>query len=78
MSSRAGPTPRFVMDRCRPVERQRAEDIVKDTLTGRDGSEMWMVSLQRFHDGWDVFIEGPDPMVAAQLAETLRKAGFAR
>jgi hypothetical protein len=77
-SQAAGPTPRFVMDRCPPAERQRAEDIVKDTLCGRDCGEMWMVSLQRFHGGWDVFIEGPDPMVAALLAETLKKAGFTR
>ncbi len=59
-------------------DRGRAEDIVQDTLAGRDSSEMWMVSLQRFHGGWDAFIEGPDPTLAARMTQALRKAGFAR
>jgi hypothetical protein len=74
----AGPTPRFAMDRCSSDERQRAEAVVRSALAGRDGSEMWMIALQRFHGGWDVFIEGPDPTAAAQMKEAFRKAGFIR
>ena len=74
----AGPKPRFAMDRCSPEERQRAEAIVTSALAGRDSSEMWMIALQRFHGGWDVFIEGPDPMTAGHMREEFRKAGFAR
>lgn len=73
-----GPKARFAMDRCSPLEKERAEGIVQETLAGRDGGEMWMVSLQRFHGGWDAFVEGPDPTVAARMMEQLRKAGFAR
>jgi hypothetical protein len=75
---RAGPEARFAMDGCSLSEKQRAEDIVQETLAGRDRGETWMVSLQRFHGGWDAFVEGPDPTVAAQMTEALRKAGFAR
>ncbi len=74
----AGPKPRFAMDHCPFEERQRAEAVVTSALAGRDASEMWMVALQRFHGGWDVFIEGPDPTVAAQMREAFRKAGFSR
>jgi hypothetical protein len=74
----AGPTPRFAMDRCSPEERQRAEAVVTKALAGRNSSEMWMISLQRFHDGWDVFIEGPDPTAATHMTEAFRKAGFKR
>ena len=76
--SEAGPTPRFAMDRCSSGERQRAEAIVTDALAGRDSSEMWMIALQRFHGGWDVFIEGPDPTAVSQLSEAFRKAGVIR
>ena len=47
-------------------------------LAGRDSSEMWMIALQRFHGGWDVFIEGPDPTAVTHMKEAFRKAGFAR
>ena len=76
--SEAGPKPRFAMDRCSSEERQRAEAIVTDALAGRDSSEMWMIALQRFHGGWDVFVEGPDPTTATFLTEAFRKAGFIR
>ena len=75
---RAGPEPRFAMDRCSTPERERAEAVVTAVLAGRSPSETWMVSLQRFHGGWDAFIEGPDPAVAGRIAEELRKAGFTR
>jgi len=74
----AGPIPRFAMDRCSSEERQRAEAIVTSALAGRDSSEMWMIALQRFHGGWDVFIEGPDPIAATRMREAFRKAGFTR
>ena len=74
----AGPRPRFAMDTCPAGERHRAEKIVSDALGKRDETEIWMVSLQRFHGGWDVFVDGPEPAVAAELRETLAKAGFAR
>ena len=73
-----GPTPRFAMDRCSSEERQRAEAIVTTALAGRDGSAMWMIALQRFHGGWDVFIEGPDPTIVSQMKEAFRKTGFIR
>jgi hypothetical protein len=76
--SEAGPKPRFAMDRCSPDERERAEAIVTSALAGRDSGEMWMIALQRFHGGWDVFIEGPDPTAATRMTEAFRKAGFAR
>ena len=76
--SEAGPRPRFAMDRCPPGERQRAEAIVTSALTGRDASEMWMIALQRFHGGWDVFIEGPDPTTAARMKQAFHEAGFIR
>ena len=76
--SRAGPEPRFAMDRCSNPERERAEAIVTHVLADRDPGETWMVSLQKFPGGWDAFIEGPDPTVAARIVEELRKAGFAR
>jgi hypothetical protein len=66
------------MDRCSFEERQRAEAIVTDALAGRDSSEMWMIALQRFHGGWDVFIEGPDPITATHMREAFHKAGFIR
>ena len=47
-------------------------------LAGRDSSEMWMIAPQRFHGGWDVFIEGPDPTAATRMKEAFRKAGFTR
>jgi hypothetical protein len=74
----AGPKPRFAMDRCSTEERQRAESVVTSALAGRDSSETWMIALQRFHGGWDVFIEGPDPTTAAHMRESFRKAGFSR
>ncbi len=49
-----------------------------DTLAGRDSSEMWMIALQRFHGGWDVFIEGPDPITASRMREAFQQAGFIR
>jgi hypothetical protein len=76
--AKAGPTPRFAMDRCSAEERQRAEAVVTIGLADRDAREMWMIALQRFHGGWDVFIEGPDPTAVAQLQEAFRKAGFIR
>ena len=76
--AKAGPTPRFAMDRCPPGERERAEGIVTSVLANRDEGEMWMIALQRFHDGWDVFIEGPDPSAVSQLQEAFRKSGFMR
>jgi hypothetical protein len=76
--AKAGPTPRFAMDRCSAEERQRAEGIVANVLANRDEGEMWMVALQRFHGGWDVFIEGPDPKAVSQLSEAFRKSGFIR
>ena len=76
--SEAGPTPRFAMDRCSSEERQRAEAIVTGALAGRDSSEMWMIALQRFHGGWDVFIEGPDPITATGMREAFQKSGFIR
>ena len=76
--SEAGPKPRFAMDRCSSEERQRAEAVVTSALAGRDSNEMWMIALQRFHGGWDVFIEGPDPTAAAHMREAFRKAGFTR
>jgi hypothetical protein len=75
---RAGPEARFAMDLCPQADKQRAEGIVQETLAGRDRGETWMVSLQKFHGGWDAFVEGPDPTVAAQMTEALRKAGFSR
>lgn len=48
------------------------------SLAGRDSSEMWMIALQRFHGGWDVFIEGPDPTTATLMKDEFRKAGFFR
>jgi hypothetical protein len=66
------------MDRCPSGERQRAEAIVTDALAGRDSSEMWMIALQRFHGGWDVFIEGPDPTTASRMKEAFRQSGFIR
>ena len=75
---RAGPEPRFAMDRCSTPERERAEAVVTAALSGRPHDERWMVSLQRFHGGWDAFVEGPDPTVAAQMIEAFRKAGFTR
>lgn len=74
----AGPRPRFAMDHCSSADRQRAETIVASALEGRDSSETWMVALQRFHGGWDLFIEGPDPTTAAQMREAFRKSGFIR
>jgi hypothetical protein len=74
----AGPEPRFAMDRCSSEERQRAAAVVTSVLAGRDSSEMWMIALQRFHGGWDVFIEGPDPIAATHMREAFRKAGFDR
>jgi hypothetical protein len=74
----AGPKPRFAMDRCPTEERQRAEAVVTSALAGRDSSETWMIALQRFHGGWDVFIEGPDPTAATHMSEAFRKAGFTR
>ena len=74
----AGPKPRFAMDRCSPDERQRAEVIVTSALAGRDSSETWMIALQRFHGGWDVFIEGPDPTTASRMREAFQHAGFIR
>ena len=74
----AGPIPRFAMDRCSSEERQRAEAVVASVLAGRDSSEMWMIALQRFHGGWDVFIEGPDPTAAMRMKEAFRQAGFTR
>ena len=74
----AGPKPRFAMDRCSDEERQRAEAVVTSVLAGRDSSEMWMIALQRFHGGWDVFIEGPDPTAATRMREEFRNAGFVR
>ena len=47
-------------------------------LAGRDSSEMWMIALQRFHGGWDVFIEGPDPITATGMREAFQKSGFIR
>jgi hypothetical protein len=76
--SEAGPKPRFAMDRCASEERQRAEAVPTSVLAGRDSSEVWMISLQRFHGGWDVFIEGPDPTAATRMREAFRKAGFFR
>ena len=76
--SEAGPKPRFAMDRCSSGERQRAEAIVSDALAGRDSSEMWMIALQRFHGGWDVFIEGPDPTTASRMSKAFQQAGFIR
>jgi hypothetical protein len=73
-----GPRPRFAMDRCGAGERQQAETIVASALAGRDSSETWMVALQRFHGGWDVFVEGPDPATVAQMKEAFRKSGFIR
>lgn len=66
------------MDACPADERQRAENIVSDALRQRDEAELWMISLQRFHGGWDVFVDGPEPAVAAELRAALAKAGFAR
>lgn len=74
----AGPRPRFAMDTCPAEERQRAEAIVRDALKDRDETEIWMISLQRFHGGWDVFVDGPEPAVAAELRESLAGAGFTR
>jgi hypothetical protein len=74
----AGPNPRFAMDRCPSEERQRAEAIVTSALAGRDSNETWMIALQRFHGGWDVFIEGPDPTTATRMKEAFHKAGFVR
>ena len=74
----AGPKPRFAMDPCPFEERQRAEAVVTSALAGRDPNEMWMIALQRFHGGWDVFIEGPDPTAATRMREAFRKAGFFR
>ena len=76
--AKAGPTPRFAMDRCSSEERQRAEGIVTSVLASRDAGEMWMIALQRFHGGWDVFIEGPDPTTVSQMQDAFRKAGFIR
>jgi hypothetical protein len=66
------------MDRCSSPERERAQAVVDAALAGRPRDETWMVSLQRFHGGWDAFVEGPDPAVAARIEAELRKAGFAR
>jgi hypothetical protein len=66
------------MDRCSTAERERAQAVVNAVLAGRPRNETWMVSLQRFHGGWDAFVEGPDPAAAARVEEALRKAGFAR
>jgi hypothetical protein len=66
------------MDHCSSADREKAETIVANALTGRDSSEMWMIALQRFHGGWDLFIEGPDPTTVAHMREAFRKSGFIR
>lgn len=55
-----------------------AEALVRDALQGRDPGESWFISLHRFHDGWDVFVEVPDPELREFLSSPLRRAGFDR